>query len=116
MMKPLQRRDFIKAGTALGAAFITAPSLTSAHSDVDVPHSSVKSGTPGMRTLGAGKNTMEVSPVGLGCMGMSYHRSFIPERKYMITLLRKAADMGVNLFDTAEAYGYTGVQAEQTKK
>jgi aryl-alcohol dehydrogenase-like predicted oxidoreductase len=38
-------------------------------------------------------------------MGMSYHRSFIPEKKYMITLIRKAVDMGINLFDTAEAYG-----------
>ena len=57
------------------------------------------------RTLGSGKSSMNVSTVGFGCMGMSYHRSFIPERKYMITLLRNAVDMGVDLFDTAEAYG-----------
>ena len=48
---------------------------------------------------------MKVSALGLGCMGMSYHRSFIPEKKYMITLIRQAVDMGVNFFDTAEAYG-----------
>jgi aryl-alcohol dehydrogenase-like predicted oxidoreductase len=38
-------------------------------------------------------------------MGMTYHRSFIPDKKAMIALIRKAADLGVNLFDTAEAYG-----------
>lgn len=38
-------------------------------------------------------------------MGMSYHRSFVPDRGDMISLLRKAKDMGVTLFDTAEAYG-----------
>jgi aryl-alcohol dehydrogenase-like predicted oxidoreductase len=36
---------------------------------------------------------------------MSYHRSFIPDRKAMIELIRKAPDFGVNFFDTAEAYG-----------
>jgi aryl-alcohol dehydrogenase-like predicted oxidoreductase len=46
-----------------------------------------------------------VSSLGLGCMGMSYHRSFIPERKVSVSLIRKAVDMGVTFFDTAEAYG-----------
>ena len=57
------------------------------------------------RTLGAGSAAMNVSALGLGCMGMTYHRSFIPEKKFMIGLLRKAVEMGVNFFDTAEAYG-----------
>lgn len=57
------------------------------------------------RVLGSGSNRIEVSALGLGCMGMSYHRSYIPERKYMMALLRKAVDMGINFFDTAEAYG-----------
>ncbi|MBU6343276.1 MAG: aldo/keto reductase, partial [Bacteroidetes bacterium] len=43
--------------------------------------------------------------MGLGCMGMSWNRSFVPDKKAMIDLIRKAYDMGVNLFDTAEAYG-----------
>jgi len=43
--------------------------------------------------------------MGLGCMGMSYHRSFIPERRVSVALIRKAVDMGVTFFDTAEAYG-----------
>ncbi|NUO01467.1 MAG: aldo/keto reductase [Saprospiraceae bacterium] len=57
------------------------------------------------RTLGSGKHSLEVSALGLGCMGMSYHRSFVPDRKSMIALLRKAVEMGVTLFDTAEVYG-----------
>jgi len=55
------------------------------------------------RTLGSGKNWIEVSyGIGLGCMGMRFNRSFVPERDKMIGLIRKAYDMGVNLFDTAE--------------
>ncbi|OJW76945.1 MAG: aldo/keto reductase [Spirosoma sp. 48-14] len=57
------------------------------------------------RTLGTGKASLEVSALGLGCMGMSYHRSFVPDKKAMIALLRKATELGVNFFDTAEAYG-----------
>lgn len=57
------------------------------------------------RTLGSGKHSLKVSAPGLGCMGMSYHRSFIPDKKVSIGLIRKAVEMGVNFFDTAEAYG-----------
>jgi aryl-alcohol dehydrogenase-like predicted oxidoreductase len=38
-------------------------------------------------------------------MGMSYHRSFVPDKKAMINLLRRAAGLGINFFDTAEVYG-----------
>ena len=48
---------------------------------------------------------LSVSAIGLGCMGMSWHRTFVPDRKPMIALIRKAYDMGVTFFDTAEAYG-----------
>ncbi|HBY60725.1 MAG TPA: aldo/keto reductase [Solibacterales bacterium] len=57
------------------------------------------------RTLGTGRQSLSVSALGLGCMGMSYHRSFVPERGAMIRLLRSAVDSGVTLFDTAEVYG-----------
>lgn len=57
------------------------------------------------RFLGSGKHKIEVSAMGLGCMGMSWNRSFVPYRKPMIGLIRKAYDLGVNFFDTAEAYG-----------
>ena len=52
-----------------------------------------------------GKGGLEVSALGLGCMGMSYHRGPAPDRDAMIALIRKAVDLGVNLFDTAEVYG-----------
>ena len=48
---------------------------------------------------------MEVSAIGLGCMGMSYHRGPAPDRSAMIALIRKAVELGVTLFDTAEVYG-----------
>ena len=52
-----------------------------------------------------GKSSLEVSALGLGCMGMSYHRGPAPDRNAMIALIRKAVELGVTLFDTAEVYG-----------
>jgi aryl-alcohol dehydrogenase-like predicted oxidoreductase len=52
-----------------------------------------------------GEGNLEVSAIGLGCMGMSYHRGPAPERDAMITLIRKAVELGVTFFDTAEVYG-----------
>ena len=49
--------------------------------------------------------TLEVSALGLGCMGMSGTYGAAPERSEMIRLLRAAHEKGVTLFDTAEAYG-----------
>jgi len=55
------------------------------------------------RTLGAGG--LEVSALGLGCMGLSYHRSSTLTRDEAIALIRDAVDLGVTLFDTAQTYG-----------
>ena len=55
------------------------------------------------RTLG--RSGLNVSAVGLGCMGMSWSYSPVPDRHAMLTLLRAAVDRGVTLFDTAEVYG-----------
>ncbi|BDG05056.1 aldo/keto reductase [Anaeromyxobacter oryzae] len=52
-----------------------------------------------------GKSGLEVSAIGLGCMGMSYANGTPPDRKEMIALLRAAVDRGVTFFDTAEVYG-----------
>ncbi|HEY4128941.1 MAG TPA: aldo/keto reductase [Gammaproteobacteria bacterium] len=52
-----------------------------------------------------GKSGLEVSAMGLGCMGMSFAYGTTPDKKEMITLLRQAVDRGVTFFDTAEAYG-----------
>jgi aryl-alcohol dehydrogenase-like predicted oxidoreductase len=49
--------------------------------------------------------SLEVSALGLGCMGMSYHRGPVPDRTAMIALIRKAVEFGVTFFDTAEVYG-----------
>jgi len=55
------------------------------------------------RTLG--KTNLEVSALGLGCMGMSYGYGPAADKKEMIALMRKAVERGVTFFDTAEAYG-----------
>lgn len=49
--------------------------------------------------------TIEVSPVGMGCMGFSHGYGEIPERDYSIEAIRKAHAFGCTFFDTAEAYG-----------
>lgn len=54
-------------------------------------------------TLGTGG--LEVSALGLGCMGMSFGYTPIPDRNEMIALIRKAVEKGVTFFDTAEVYG-----------
>jgi len=52
-----------------------------------------------------GTSGLEVSALGLGCMGMSYHRSTTMDRGAAIALIRKAVDLGVTFFDTAQVYG-----------
>ena len=54
------------------------------------------------RTLGSG---LEVSALGLGCMGMSSSFPPLPEPAAMVRLIRQAVDLGVTLFDTAQIYG-----------
>jgi len=54
------------------------------------------------RTLG---NNLQVSAIGLGCMGMSFSYGPPADKGEMIALIRKAVDMGVTFFDTAEVYG-----------
>jgi aryl-alcohol dehydrogenase-like predicted oxidoreductase len=58
-----------------------------------------------MKTRTLGKGGIEVSAIGLGCMGMSWSYSPIPDRNAMLDLLRAAVDRGVTFFDTAEVYG-----------
>lgn len=52
-----------------------------------------------------GNSDLEVSALGLGCMGMNFSFPPFPEKKEMISLIRKAIEMGVTFFDTAEVYG-----------
>ena len=49
--------------------------------------------------------SLEVSAMGLGCMGMSFGYGPAKNTEEMIQLIRKAVDLGVTFFDTAEVYG-----------
>ncbi len=52
-----------------------------------------------------GKSNLEVSAIGLGCMGMSFSYGPPKDKTEMITLIRTAVDRGITFFDTAEVYG-----------
>src|SRR5256885_461711 len=52
-----------------------------------------------------GKSNLEVSSLGLGCMGMSQSYGVPPDKQAMISLIRTAVERGVTFFDTAEIYG-----------
>ena len=52
-----------------------------------------------------GNSNLDVSAIGLGCMGMSYGYGPVGEKQEMISVIRAAVERGVTLFDTAEIYG-----------
>src|SRR5437868_7203573 len=52
-----------------------------------------------------GKSNLEVSALGLGCMGMSFGYGPAGDKKEMISLIRSAVELGITFFDTAEVYG-----------
>lgn len=52
-----------------------------------------------------GKSGLEVSEIGLGCMGMSFGYGVVADKEQSINLIRKAVELGVTFFDTAEIYG-----------
>ncbi|MGC2710685.1 MAG: aldo/keto reductase, partial [Candidatus Sulfotelmatobacter sp.] len=52
-----------------------------------------------------GKSNLEVSAIGLGCMGMSFSYGPPKDKKEMTNLLHAAVDRGITFFDTAEVYG-----------
>jgi len=52
-----------------------------------------------------GKGNLEVSALGLGCMGMSFSYGPPKDKQEMISLLHAAVDRGITFFDTAEVYG-----------
>ena len=58
-----------------------------------------------MQTRKLGNSGLEVSAIGLGCMGMSFGYGTIADEKEMIALIRSAVESGVTFFDTAEVYG-----------
>ena len=58
-----------------------------------------------MKKRALGNSGLEVSALGLGCMGMSFGYGPAGEEREMISVIRSACDLGITLFDTAEAYG-----------
>jgi len=58
-----------------------------------------------MKNRKLGKSNLEVSALGLGCMGLNYAYSNTLDKKDSIALIRAAVEKGVTLFDTAEMYG-----------
>ncbi len=58
-----------------------------------------------MQTRKLGKSNLEVSALGLGCMGMSFGYGPAADKMEMISLIRSAVERGVTFFDTAEVYG-----------
>src|SRR5438067_8725892 len=58
-----------------------------------------------MQTRKLGKSGLEVSVLGLGCMGMSFGYGPAGDEREMISVIRAAVDLGVTFFDTAEVYG-----------
>src|SRR2546423_12907379 len=58
-----------------------------------------------MKKRKLGKSSLEVSALGLGCMGMSWSYGPPKDKQQMISLIRAAVERGVTFFDTAEVYG-----------
>ncbi len=58
-----------------------------------------------MQTRKLGNSGLEVSAIGLGCMGLSYAYGTAIDKPAAVQLIRRAYELGVTFFDTAEAYG-----------
>ena len=109
----ISRRGFLKTAAAMGAALAVSPTLDKVQAATRVasgsnstPEGGAKAATiTEHRTLGTGKAAFEVSALGFGVMGMTYNRSYHPDKKQCIRLLHEAMDRGVTLFDTAIIYG-----------
>lgn len=106
-MQNSNRRKFLISGATAGAALLSSSAFSMfSNKNFSEKNNSVGDGKKSQRILGTGKHSLKVNyGMGIGCMGMSWHRTFIPNREPMIALIRKTYEMGVNFFDTAEAYG-----------
>ena len=109
MPSKLNRRKFLKKSAFLGATLGTAPAIFGEPKDNSQRENFDNSGNAalltGRRILGSGEAAMEVSALGLGCMGMTHGHGPARDKKAMVNLIAEAVDLGVNFFDTAEIYG-----------
>jgi predicted aldo/keto reductase-like oxidoreductase len=64
-----------------------------------------ETGVQKMQKRKFGNSNLEVSAIGLGCMGMSFGYGPAGDKQEMISLIRAAVERGVTFFDTAEVYG-----------
>ena len=69
-----------------------------------------------MKTRKLGKNNLEVSAIGLGCMGLSFGYGPAVDKQQGISLIRAAVERGVTFFDTAEVYGRTRTKSWSAKR
>lgn len=109
MLKNIGRRKFFKSSAFLCAAYGASSMALANASNAPCKTISKNSEAPLLlakrRTLGRGKAAMEVSALGLGCMGMSHGHGPARDKKAMRNLIAEAVDLGVDFFDTAEIYG-----------
>lgn len=110
----VSRRNFLKNAAMVGAAICAAPALNNVMAGervLNTQSSRQKSADADRlflskrRTIGSGKHALEVSALGLGMMGMNYHRGIHPDKAAMIKLTRQAVERGVTFIDTAIGYG-----------
>ena len=102
-MTKMNRRDFLKAAAVFGAALTGMPQQLAAAATPK--KNSLGAVIKGERVLGRGAAAMKVTPLGFGCMGMSFNRSERPSEEKCIKLIRDAVERGVTFFDTAIRYG-----------
>src|SRR5256714_8941865 len=91
---------------ALSPGWSTSPTSSTSPSrsgEAGPPHQTQRRRTMKKRKLG--RSGLEVSAIGLGCMGMSFGYGPAADRQAMIALIRAAVDRGITFFDTAEVYG-----------
>jgi aryl-alcohol dehydrogenase-like predicted oxidoreductase len=88
-----RRRRITREGPRVSVDAAPAPDGSDAHNDIK------------MKARKLGKSNLEVSAIGLGCMGLTFGYGPATDRQDAIKLIRAAVDRGVTLFDSAEAYG-----------
>src|SRR5262249_19844950 len=91
-----------RSQTALNMTRILHTMNLSVHAQGCLAH--LETGQP-MQTRTLGKSGLEVSALGLGCMGLSFGYGPPVDKQEGIKLIRAAVDLGVTFFDTAEVYG-----------